>query len=157
MHKRRAEPLLIGWREWVGLPELGLSFIKAKVDSGAKTSALHAFDLEDFRWAGADWVRFSLLPSQRSTGGRVEAEAQVMAWRQVRSSSGHRERRPVILTSLALLGRCWEIELTLTNRDELGFRMLLGRQALGRSFLVDPGGSFYNGRPPRIRPSDPQS
>lgn len=139
---------MIGWREWVALPELGVEWIKAKVDTGARSSALHAFDLEPFRRRGADWVRFALHPVQRDSHTEVWAEARVLEWREVKSSSGHREQRPVIQTRVSLLGQDWPAEVTLTNRDEMGFRMLIGRQAVRGHFHVDPGGSFYNGRPP---------
>lgn len=148
---------MIGWREWLSLPDLGVEWIKAKVDTGARSSALHAFELEEFRRRRKDWVRFALHPVQRSAAGEVRAEAPVLEWRQVKSSSGHLERRPVILTTVGLMGQTWEAEVTLTNRDAMGFRMLLGRQAVRGHFVVDPGGSFYNGRPPtrRKRPRTP--
>jgi len=140
---------VIGWREWLALPDLGIPEIKAKIDSGARSSALHAFDVERFRRDGKAMVRFRVHPYQRdSRRGRV-AEAELLDERSVRNSGGHVERRPVIVTTAALGGRGFSIELTLTNRDEMGFRMLLGRQALRRRFLVDVGGSFLAGRPPR--------
>lgn len=145
---REEERPVVGWREWVALPGLGVDWIKVKVDTGARSSALHAFDLEAFDRAGSPWVRFGLHPVQRDRGHRIEAEAPVLEWRRVKSSSGHLEERPVIETPLRLLGREYPIEVTLTNRDAMGFRMLLGRQAVRRRFHVDPGGSFYNGRPP---------
>jgi len=145
------EPRVIGWREWVALPDLGIVSIKAKVDTGARTSSLHAFDLETFRRKGEQWVRFNIHPEQRSGKHEVAAEARVVEWRKVRSSSGHQQKRPVILTTVALLGVRWKVELTLTRRDEMGFRMLLGRQAVRGRFVIDPGRSFLNGK--RVRGS----
>lgn len=142
---------MIGWREWVGLPGLGIARIKAKVDTGARTSALHAFDVERFTRRGRPMVRFKVHPLQRDSHRTVQAEAELVDERQVRSSSGHTQLRPVILTEVELLGRRLPIELTLTGRDAMGFRMLLGRQALRGHFVVDPGRSYLGGRPPRRR------
>ncbi len=140
---------IIGWREWVGLPDLGIKWIKAKVDSGARSSSLHAFNLEEFKSAGESWVRFEVHPVQRKNDKIVVAEAQVLEYRSVRSSSGKATMRPVILTAIQLLGMSWEVELTLANRDEMGFRMLLGREAFRNRFLVDAGKSYYSGKPLR--------
>lgn len=136
----------LGWREWVRLPELGIGLIKAKVDTGARTSSLHAFDVEEFRAGKKRMVRFKVHPEQRNSKYTVTTKAPVCDWRKVRSSSGVAELRPVVLTMLEVLGVRYEVELTLTNRDEMGFRMLLGRQATRRRFLVDPGASYLNGR-----------
>lgn len=138
---RRALPT-IGWREWVGLPDLGIAQIKAKVDTGARSSSLHAFDIEPFSRDGVDWVRFRVHPVQRDASVTVAAEAKVLDRRSVRSSSGRAAMRPVIITRVALLGVTWPIELTLANRDAMGFRMLLGREAFRSRFLVDAGGSY---------------
>lgn len=139
---------VIGWREWAALPELGVPTIKAKVDTGARTSALHAFGLDYERNGhGADLVSFAVHPQQRSSAGSVPATAEVVGWRRVRSSNGIVEQRPVISTLLELGGDAFPIELTLTNRDEMGFRMLLGRAAIRRRYLVDPGRSFLTGGP----------
>jgi len=147
--KKREIPLLtIGWREWVGLPDLGIESIKAKIDTGARTSALHATHLERFRRHDDDWVRFVVYPIQRDGSVRVHGEAPLVDRREVRSSSGEKSLRPVILTSLRLGEREFEIELTLTNRDAMGFRMLLGRHSLRRRFTIDPGASYLVGRPP---------
>jgi hypothetical protein len=140
---------VVGWREWVALPQLGVSAIKAKIDTGARSSSLHAFNVEPFRRRGGLWVRFEIHPQQRTTDAITRAEARVLEYREVRSSSGHQTQRPVILTTIALLGQTWEIELTLANRDEMGFRMLLGREALRRRLLVDPGRSYLAGMPDR--------
>ncbi len=140
---------VIGWREWVGLPDMGIKAIKVKVDTGARSSSLHAFDMQKFSRDGVSWVRFQIHPVQRSSDQAVTVEAPVFAFRSVRSSSGKAAVRPVIITRVLLLGVAWPIELTLANRDEMGFRMLLGRQACRRRFLVDAGKSYYGGRPKR--------
>lgn len=133
---------VIGWREWVRLPELGVARIKAKVDTGARTSALHAFDLERFTMAGTPWVRFCVHPVQRDSHTTVEVTAPLIDERKVRSSSGKATVRPVIRTLVRLGEHRFPLELTLVRRDVMGFRMLLGRQAIRRRFLVDPGRSF---------------
>ena len=148
---RRAEPALpvIGWREWVGLPDFGIRHIKAKVDTGARSSSLHAFDLEEFERDGASWVRFQVHPVQRKKTRTVSVEAKVLELRSIRSSSGKASMRPVIVTNVKLLGITWPVELTLASRDEMGFRMLLGRTAIRRRFLVDAGRSYCGGKPKR--------
>ncbi|MBW3597964.1 MAG: ATP-dependent zinc protease [Planctomycetes bacterium] len=142
---------LIGWREWIALPELGVPRIKAKADTGARSSSLHAWDIEEFQHGGETWVRFVLHPLQRSTKESIRAEAKLLERRPVRSSTGHQSLRPVIVTQVALLGQIWPIELTLAGRDEMGFRMLLGREALRGRFLVHPGASYFGGKPARRR------
>lgn len=136
----------VGWRERVALPELGISDIKAKIDTGARSSALHAFDVETFERDGKEMVRFKVHPYQRDTHCTAIAQAEISDWREVRNSGGHAQLRPVIQTIVELGGRKWSIELTLTNRDVMGFRMLLGRQAVRRRFLVDAGRSFLQSR-----------
>lgn len=143
------ERTLVGWREWVALPEWGVPAIKAKVDTGARTSALHAFDIETFERDGLAMARFAIHPWQDSSADVVVVEAPLLERRQVRSSSGTAKVRPVVLTSIALAGRTERVEVTLTRRDEMGFRMLVGRQALRRRFVVDPGRSYLGGKPAR--------
>lgn len=138
-------PLLtIGWREWVFLPNLGLIPIKAKIDTGARSSALHAFDIKIFEENDKHRVRFKVHPLQRDTINTVIAEADLLEWREVRNSGGKAELRPVILTSIELMEKRWLIELTLTNRDAMGFRMLLGRQALKGRFLINCEKSYLS-------------
>lgn len=137
---------VIGWREWIALPDLGIRAIKAKVDTGARSSSLHAFEIEYFHRRGRERVRFRVHPLQRDTRLTVEAEAELLEFRHVRSSSGEASERPVVLTMVELLGERWPIELTLASRDAMGFRMLLGRQALRSRFVVDPGHSFLSGK-----------
>jgi hypothetical protein len=136
----------IGWREWLKLPDLGVTAIKAKVDTGARSSALHAFDVETIIDGDKQLVRFKIHPLQRDCDTTVEAIAEVVEYRRVRSSLGEESLRPVILTAIELLGQRFEVELTLVRRDTMGFRMLLGRQAIRRRFVVDPGCSYRNGR-----------
>ena len=144
-------PLLLGWREWVALPDLGLTLIKAKIDTGARTSTLHAFYVESFHRRGERHVRFGVHPLRGRTDVVVKAEAPVIDRRQVRDSGGHPESRYVILTQLTLGGLTWPIEVTLSNRETMLFRMLLGRTAVAGRAVVDPNRSFLTGR--RSRPA----
>ncbi|MEY2590001.1 MAG: hypothetical protein QOJ67_1985 [Acidimicrobiaceae bacterium] len=144
---------VIGWREWVGLPDLGVDWMKAKVDTGARSSSLHAWDVE----IAGDVVRFNVHPVQDDDEVVVQAEAELVEHRDVRSSNGDVEVRPVIRTVALLRGERIPIELTLSRRDEMGFRMLLGRSAVRRRFLVDPGRSFLGGGDRVSRPPGPSS
>jgi hypothetical protein len=133
---------LIGWREHLVLPELGIDRIKAKIDTGARSSALHAFDIEPFEQDGHAMVHFKVHPLQRNQKTTVTAIARLLEKRQIRSSIGHAQVRPVIQTLVQLGAQQWPIELTLTNRDAMGFRMLLGRQAVRQRFWIDAGRSY---------------
>jgi hypothetical protein len=143
---KNALPVVAGWREWAGLPTLGIPWIKVKLDTGARSSALHAFDLEELP---GDRVRFSVHPWQDSDADPTTVECDVHDRRTVRSSTGHTQERIVVLTSIELAGRTVLAETTLSNRDQMGFRMLVGREALRQGFLVDPARSFMAGRAPR--------
>lgn len=133
---------VIGWREWVALPGLGVERIKAKIDTGARTSALHAFDIQVSEKNGQDWVRFTVHPYQEDDTEIQTCTCPVQDIRVITNSGGSQERRIVIETQLSIGNQSWPIEMTLTNRDEMGFRMLLGRTAIKGRFLVDPGKSF---------------
>jgi hypothetical protein len=149
--------LIVGWREWIALPELGIAAIKPKIDTGARSSSLHAFNIQTFQRDGADWVRFDVHPFQRDTDVTVAAEAKVLELRHVRSSSGHSTLRPVILTTIDLAGQRFSVELTLAARDEMGFRMLLGREAVRSRFVVDPGRSYLVSKSPVFKATRKQA
>ena len=138
----------IGWREWLSLPELGIPHLKAKVDTGARTSALHACYLETFHEHGVAMVRFGIHPLQRRTDIVIDCTAAVIDRRDVTDSGGHREKRYVIETHAVLGDVSWPLELTLTNRDSMRFRMLLGRTAMEDRFVVVPSASYLLGRRP---------
>jgi hypothetical protein len=145
----KPEIILIGWREWVALPELTIPHIKAKVDSGARTSALHAFYIRPYKRKGERRIKFGLHPYQNNTRIAVDCDARVVDYRSVTDSGGHREKRYVISTHLEIAGQVWEIEMTLTNRENMKFRMLLGRTAMDKRVMVDPGRSYLLGRLPK--------
>ncbi len=140
---------LIGWREWARLPDAGIEWIKAKIDTGARSSSLHAFEIAEFERDGRAWVRFLVRPWQDSREDITQVEAPVHDRRLVRSSSGHVQQRVVILMTVVLAGREVAAEVTLTNRDEMGFRMLIGRETLRQGFFIDPAKSFLGGRAPK--------
>jgi hypothetical protein len=129
----------LGWREWLALDELGIAKIKAKVDTGARTSALHAFEIIEMSRDGVPWVRFGVHPEQHSTEREIWCEAPILDKRIVRDSGGHEQERPVIKTPIRLGDSTWA-------RDNMGFRVLLGRTAIRDRYLVDPGRSYLTGR-----------
>lgn len=139
----------VGWREWVGLPDIGVEHIKAKLDTGARSSSLHAFDLEEFERDGASWVRFSVHPWQESAEDAQTVELPVHDRRTIRSSTGHAQQRYVVTMNLRLLDQTFPAEVTLARRDAMGFRLLVGREALRRGFVVDSGRSYLGGKPPK--------
>ncbi len=150
-HTPRESNSVIGWREWVSLPSLGITSIKAKIDTGARTSSLHAHDIEEFTRGPGKYVRFVVTPQQRNQKVVVSCEARLVEKRKVKDSGGKETIRPVIITQITLGNKLWDIELTLTNRSEMGFRMLLGRQAIRKNFLIHPGKSFLADKNRRIK------
>ena len=141
-----SDPIIIGWREWVGLPELGIKQIKAKVDTGARTSALHSFEIKPFSEGGVEHVEFRLHPMQRDLETIQVCRAPVIDQRTVTDSGGHKEDRWVIATSVTIGPHTLPIEMTLTSRDEMLFRMLLGRTAIKNIALVNPARSYLVGK-----------
>jgi hypothetical protein len=139
--------VIIGWREWVSLPGLAIPRIKAKIDTGARSSSLHTFDIERFEVAGRSMVRFSVHPIQRRDQIAIKCQAEIHDIRSVRSSSGLASDRIVIQTPVLWMGEQWNVDLTLADRSEMGFRMLVGREAVRGRMLVDPGRSYFGGRP----------
>lgn len=146
--KPRKTPTVIGWREWVTLPDLGGAVIRAKVDTGARTAALHAFGLEIFEKEEREYARFAIHPDHRSPGPAMIVETPVLGHRTVRNPGGRSEERPIIRTKLVMGGYRFTAEVNLTRRDMMGIPMLLGRQTLRRRFVVDPGRSYLVGQPP---------
>lgn len=145
----------IGWREWLSLPDLAVRAIKAKIDTGARSSALHAFDIEQFVRDGKRMVQFSVHPWQRSHADVHVAEVELAGERLVRNSGGIETLRPMIVTTVELAGERWPIELTLVARDSMGFRMLLGREAVRRRYLIDSSHSYLAGKRPAWVPHGP--
>ena len=136
----------LGWREWLALPQLGIPAIKAKIDTGARTSALHVFELNPFVEDGMVKVRFGIHPLQRGKDIAIYCTVPVLDRRTVCDSGGHREERYVIQTPVRMGKHAWPIEITLTNREDMAFRMLLGRTAMRKRFMVDPARSFVLGQ-----------
>lgn len=138
--------MVVGWREWVALPGLGIPALKAKVDTGARTSALHAYMVEPFTEHGRERVRFGLRPLRKRPDIEILCEADIYDRRIVSDSGGHREERYIIRTPLLLGNSQWDIEISLTNRDTMLFRMLLGRTAMSGRLAIDPGQSYCTGK-----------
>jgi hypothetical protein len=149
MSPKPGEKKVIGWREWVQLPELGILEIKAKVDTGADNSSLHAFNVEKFSRDGIDYVRFEIHPKRRTRKPAIQCEAPLAMERKVKNPGGRTELRPVIRTMVIVAGMELEGLVNLTSRDEMGFRMLLGRRTISKTFMVDPGRSYLGERPRR--------
>ena len=139
--------ITVGWREWLQLPELNLPAIKAKIDTGARTSCLHAFSIETYTKDNKNWARFGIHPYQDDTETEIYCDAEVIDERTVTDSGGHKEQRYVILTNVLLGEQSWPIEITLTNRDNMRFRMLLGRTAMEKKIIVNPDKSYVLGKP----------
>lgn len=136
---------LVGWREWVGLPSFGDFKVKAKVDTGARTSAIHATDIEYVETIDRILIAFTIFPHQDDDRTSFRCQAPLVETRAVTDSGGHKEDRYIVETSIRIGDMEWPIELSLTNRIEMGFRMLLGRHAVRNRFLVDPGRSYLSG------------
>jgi len=149
------ERTTLGWREWIGFPDLGIPQIKAKVDTGARTSCLHAFMVKPFERDGEAWVRFDIHPIQRNTDEVIRCEAPLLEKRRVRDSGGHEELRFVIRTVIAIGDQRIDAEVTLTDRDTMKFRVLLGRTAIRGHYLVDPGRSYLRGKKKRKKRQSP--
>ena len=137
--------ITIGWREWVALPELGIPSIKAKVDTGARTSSLHPAEIEPFSEGGRERVRFRVHPLQETTSVEIVCEADVVDFRRITNSGGQSEERYVIRTPIRVGSEIWPIEISLSNRETMTFRMLLGRTALRGHLLIDAGRSHMTG------------
>lgn len=146
MHKENRPEKVIGWREWISLPDLNIPAIKSKIDTGARTSSLHTIDLQEFYTNDILKVRFIVKPLRKRKGLELQCEADVLDYKKVRDSGGHTEERYFIQTTAVLGGVHWCIDMTLTNRDTMLFPVLLGRTALKNRFTVDPGRSYTTGR-----------
>lgn len=146
MDKSDNSRIIVGWREWLVLPELGIPAIKAKIDTGARTSALHTFDLHTFRSKGKLMVKFGIHPLQRKLIPEIYCTAEVLDKRIVSDSGGHREERYVIQTVLSINEKSWTIQITLTDRSDMRFRMLLGREAMNHNISVRPDKSYLTGK-----------
>lgn len=142
---------IVGWREWASLPQMSRVAMIAKLDTGARTCALHAEQISYFKRSGANWVRFVLFPKAKSKGKGQVVESPLLGKRKVRSSVGVETMRPLIKSTLVMAGHEFEVELTLVNRDIMGHRLLIGRSALRHGFLVDSNRTFVMGRPKKTK------
>lgn len=143
--KNRKPAMIIGWREWIRFPDFDNVAIKAKIDTGAQTSAIHAWNIKTFSENGEDIAQFDLHPLQDDKKTIIRAKAPIVDCRNIKSSNGQTEERIVISTQIEIAGRTWPVELTLSRRDEMGYRMLLGRTAMKNQLIVDPSKSFCAG------------
>ena len=134
--------IVLVWREWASLPELGIDQIKVKVDTGAKNSALHAYNPSLTHKNSGDWIRFEIHPDQHNDTFRKPCTVRLIDYRWVTNSGGSREKRFVIETPIRIGDKEWSIIITLSNRDQMGFRMLVGRTAIKGRYVVDPARSF---------------
>jgi ribosomal protein S6--L-glutamate ligase len=146
MKENNIEKMIIGSEEWCQISQLGIPAVKARVDSGAKTSVLHAFNIQPFKRGTTPWVSFDVHPLQNNRSVFLRCEAPIIDRRMVKNTSGASEKRYVIKVPIRMKDQVWDIELTLTNRDSMGYRMLLGREAMNGKILVDPSASFNLGR-----------
>ncbi|MDA0230303.1 MAG: RimK/LysX family protein [Proteobacteria bacterium] len=144
MKKKKSENSRIGWREWVSFPDFGIDRIKAKIDTGARTSAIHAFRVRKIFGGAGQQVEFYLHPIQHRRRPELRCVANLVGERAIRSSNGEAETRYVIRTPMRLGDDIWPIELTLSNRDQMGFRLLIGRSAIRKRYIVDPGSSYLS-------------
>jgi len=142
MRNNKSRKFVVGWREWAALPDLRIQKIKVKVDTGARTSALHAFNIRPFKKKNADWVKFEVHPMQRNDKILRSCACSVRDYRWVTDSGGKREKRFVVETQIRFGEEAWPIEITLTDRDQMKFRMLLGRTAMMHRLVVDPVKSY---------------
>lgn len=138
---------MLGWREWVALPKLDIQLIKAKIDTGARSSALHAYTIDPYFIGGQRWIMFAIHPKQKQRNVSIECHAPVKDRRIVTDSGGHKQRRYVIETDIILGQALIRTEVTLTNRDTMLFRMLLGRTAINSHYIIDPSASYLQGKP----------
>jgi hypothetical protein len=139
--------MIIGWREYVSLPDLGVEQISAKIDSGARTSCLHAMNIEEFYKGDDLYVRFATQPKRKDTKFEVTCEAQVKEKRIVKSSNGTESKRYVIVTNVQMGNYKWPVEMTLTGRKKMTYKMLFGRTSMGVDFLINPTHSYLQGEP----------
>ncbi len=143
---KKKKKIVIGWQEWAALPDIFIPAVKVKVDTGARTSSLHAEDITPFTKNGEKYLRFTVHPIQKDKTISLKCEAQLVDRRHVKSSNGAQEQRPVIRTNIKIGEHEWEIELNLTKRDHMGCRMLLGRNAMQGHIIIDPEEKFLHGR-----------